>query len=264
MISFTSLFSGSSKNASLISCDNQRIVVGCGGSFKALKKQLESFGTSPEEITAVFITHSHTDHISALSGILKLNPDIRIYSSFGTHEELFDMGIKMHKENRIILDPDEEYNLGDFAVNPFMIPHDTKEPFGYNFYIDGKWMTVATDIGYVYDGLENKIKSNEFILLESNHDINMLKCCGRPYSIINRILGKKGHLCNEASAAFSTSLAKRGLKRIMLGHLSKDANTTDLAYRTSFEHLSNEGIIPGKDILLKIAPRDELSETVTF
>ena len=119
-------------------------------------------------------------------------------------------------------------------------------------------------MGCITEELATNFKGNDFIFLESNHDVEMLKSSQRPYNIKQRILGNKGHLSNEVSAEFSLSLAKQGLKRIMLGHLSGEANTPELAYRvTEKSYLSND-IKPDKDIILKVAPRGELSDMVEF
>ena len=261
MVSFTSLYSGSDKNASLISTDNHNILIDCGGTVKSLNTQLSLLGKSLSDITHIFITHSHSDHTSALKVLLK-NYDIKIFASLGTHEEIFDSGIDMHKENRIVLYPDTKYDLDGFIVSSFVIPHDTSEPFGYNFEIEDKKITFATDIGYIFEGLENKIIAKDLLFFESNHDIDMLKNCNRPPHLVNRILGKKGHLCNCVSAEFTSKLVKKGLKRLMLGHLSNDANTVELAYETTKNCLINNNIIPDKDIEFYIAKRNEISKTI--
>ena len=258
MVSFTSLYSGSRKNASLISSENSDILIDCGGSLKSLNDQLNRLGKDISEITHIFITHSHSDHIAALKTIINKH-DIKIYASLGTHEEIFDMGINMHKENRVVLYPDTWYDLGTFSVCAFITPHDTSEPFGYNFEIEGKKITLATDIGFIFDGFENKITAKDLLFFESNHDVEMLKKCNRPIHIINRILGKKGHLCNCASAEFTARLAKHGLKRLMLGHLSNDANTADLALETTRKCFIDNNLTETE---IYLASRDGLSETI--
>ncbi len=258
MVSFTSLYSGSRKNASLISSDHANILIDCGGSLKSLNDHLNRLGKDISGITHIFITHSHSDHIAALKAIIK-KYNIKIYASLGTHEEIYDMGINMHKENRVVLYPDTWYDLGRFSVCAFITPHDTSEPFGYNFEIDEKKITVATDIGFIFEGFENKITAEDLLFFESNHDVEMLKRCNRPMHIINRILGKKGHLCNCASAEFTAKLAKRGLKRLMLGHLSNDANTSDLALETTRNYFLNNSITETE---IYLASRDGLSETI--
>lgn len=262
MVSFTALYSSSRKNCCLITNENKKILLDCGGTLKCLKEGLNGLNTSLEEISAIFITHSHTDHIKALPLVLKANPEVKVYASFGTHEELCDMGINMKKESRILLDADVKYDLGDMAVEAFYVSHDTKEPFGYNFFLEDKIISAATDIGYIYEGFFDKIKSNEFLYFESNHDIEMLKNCNRPYSIISRIMSNKGHLCNNVSAEFILNKANNGLKRVMLAHLSRDANTPELAYNTTAMGLQKGGFKIEKDVELYIAPGEEASNTI--
>lgn len=262
MVSFTALYSGSRKNCCLITSEKTKILLDCGGSLKNIKDGLNALHTDLNEISAVFITHSHTDHIKALPLLLKAKPDIKVYASFGTHEELCDMGIDMHKESRILLDPDIRYSLGEMDIEAFCVPHDTKEPFGFNFYMEDKIISAATDIGYIYEGFFYKTKSSDLLYFESNHDIEMLKNCNRPLSLISRIMGKKGHLSNESSAEFTLSKVRNGLKRIMLAHLSRDANTPELAYKTTQNILENNGFKLNKDFELYVAPGNELSKTI--
>lgn len=263
MVKFVSLFSGSDKNSSVFSYKSTNIMVDCGGSLKAISGQLKEIDMSIGEIDALFITHSHSDHIASLSMIIK-NTDIPIYASYGTHEEIFDMGINMPKDRRIIIYDNMPFEIDNIIAESFKTPHDTKYSLGYNFYFREKTSTFATDIGHIDLTLEQNFKGRDFLFLESNHDVEMLKNSPRPYSVKNRILGLNGHLSNEVSSEVSEKLVKKGLKRLMLGHLSGDANTPELAYNVTKNRFIQAGIKVDDDISLNIAPRGMLSKVIEF
>ena len=263
MVSFVSLYSGSSKNASLLKYKNTNILVDCGGSFKQIKDQLSKVDMNISDIDALFITHSHSDHINALPMIIN-NTEIPIYTSYGTHEEIFDKGINMPKYRRIIIPDKQEFSIGNIDASAFKTPHDTKFSIGFNFYLGNKSMSYATDIGYMSDELLQEFKGRDFLFFESNHDVEMLKNSKRAEFIKQRILSNEGHLSNETSALYSSKLVKMGLKRLMLGHLSGEATTPELAYNVTKEKMESEGIKINNDLLLSVATRDVLSEIITF
>ena len=263
MVKFVSLFSGSSRNASVFRYKNTNVLIDCGGSMKQIKEGLDEIGINTDDINALFITHSHIDHINALSMLIKYT-DIPVYASYGTHEEIFDKGINMAKDRRVIIPEMQGFSVGDIDVCSFKTPHDTNGSMGFNFFFGNKSASYATDIGCIEDGFKEKIMGKDFLFFESNHDITMLKNCYRPEHIKQRILGNKGHLSNEVSADFSVNLAKDGLKRLMLGHLSGEANTPELAYRVTDLKMKEQGIKTGKDLLLWVASRDKRSELIEF
>lgn len=263
MVRFVSLYSGSDKNSAVFSYKNTNIMIDCGGSFKQLKEQLDKVDLKFSDIDALFITHSHTDHIKSLPMIIK-NTDIPVYTSFGTHEEIFDMNINMPKDNRIIIYDNRRFSVGNIDAECFKTPHDTKYSIGFNVYFKSKTATFATDIGCVTDELKVNFKGRDFVFLESNHDVEMLNNSNRPYSLKRRILSDRGHLSNEISANFSKELATDGLRRLMLGHLSGEANTPGLAYEVTKQKMENNGIKIDKDILLRIAQRGILSDIIDF
>jgi len=263
MVRFVSLFSGSDKNSSVFSYKNTNIMIDCGGSFKQILSKLKELDMSFSDIDALFLTHSHTDHISSLSMIVK-NTDIPVYASYGTHEEIFDMGINMPKDSRIIIYDNKPFEVKHIVSECFKTPHDTRYSLGYNFLFDKKSATFATDLGHINEAIKVSFKGRDFVFLESNHDIEMLKNSARPYNIKKRIMGDNGHLSNKVSSEFSTELVKKGLKRLMLGHLSGEANTPELAYSVTKNRFLMEGIKANNDVLLKVAPRGEMSDIVKF
>lgn len=263
MVRFVSLFSGSDKNSSVFTYKNTNIMIDCGGSFRQLSNKLQELDMSFSDIDALFITHSHSDHVGSLPMIVK-HTDIPVYASYGTHEEIFDSGVNMQKDSRIIIYDNKPFEVKDIVAECFKTPHDTRYSLGYNFSFGEKNATFATDLGHISSEVKDGFKGKEFVFLESNHDVEMLKNCARPYSIKQRILSDNGHLSNEVSSEFSAGLVKKGLKRLMLGHLSGEANTPDLAYSVTCNRYLKEGIKVNDDVLLKIAPRGEMSDIINF
>ncbi len=260
---FTSLYSGSDKNCLVLTYGKTKLLIDCGGSMKAIRERLSALNMEPEDCSALLITHEHVDHIHALKTLVKQTP-MKIYASYGTHKAIYQSGIDMDPHRRIIVEANTLFDIGEIGVEPFATPHDAAEPFGYNFYCGEKTASVATDLGHIPQHFEQTVKGRDFLFLESNHDVALLNQTNRPYSLKKRILGDKGHLCNPISADFAAALARQGLKRLMLGHLSGDANNPALAYRTAAETLERQNVKVREDILLGVAMRGTLSETVCF
>jgi phosphoribosyl 1,2-cyclic phosphodiesterase len=163
-------------------------------------------------------------------------------------------------ENRVAFCTGEEFEIGDICVRPFSIPHDAAEPVGYNFFTQGKRITTATDIGHMNRELLSYIEGNDLLLLESNHDIEMLKVGPYPWSLKKRILGDHGHLSNENCAKVIAYLAERGTRNFILGHLSQENNFPELAYQTTFNALNEKKIAVGSDVQLEVALRDRVGQ----
>jgi phosphoribosyl 1,2-cyclic phosphodiesterase len=170
-----------------------------------------------------------------------------------------DLG-NIKTENKKVFDTHKEICIKDICVRPFSIPHDASEPVGYNFLMNDTKVTLATDIGHVNEGLVSQLEGSEMILIESNHDIEMLKCGSYPYFLKQRILGERGHLCNEAAGELVAHLAMKGTSRFLLGHLSRENNFPQLAYQTVYNALESRKIKVGKDVLLDVADRESRSK----
>ena len=149
-------------------------------------------------------------------------------------------------------------------VRGFSTSHDAADPLGYSFFHDGKKVTVATDTGVITDTVRQNVLDSDVVLLESNHDIDMLKNGRYPYYLKKRILGDHGHLSNDTAADFLVELIENGTERIFLGHLSEENNTPDIAFDTACGKLKENGINPKCDVNLKVASRYYASEAVTL
>jgi phosphoribosyl 1,2-cyclic phosphodiesterase len=156
----------------------------------------------------------------------------------------------------------QPFKIGDIEVNTFSTPHDAIEPVGFNFCCNKKKVTIATDIGHIHKSLLNNLVGSDMILLESNHDIEMLKVGRYPWPLKQRIMSDKGHLCNDMAAKVVAYLAANGTKKFLLGHLSKENNFPELAFQTVKNALTEKSVAAGRDVYVGIAYRDRVSESL--
>lgn len=254
---FLSLVSGSSGNCTLISDGKTTLLADCGLSCKALEQALSQVGINPCDISGLLITHEHSDHIKG-AGVVSRKYNLPIFATVKTHE-CMDIG-RIDENNIKYISPDIDFEIGSIGVKPFSIPHDAANPVGYNFFFGEKKLSLATDIGKMNDYIFEHLKGSIAVLLESNHDINMLKFGRYPQVLKKRILGDSGHLSNEAAAQTVLELVKCGTRHIMLGHLSNENNTPRLAYTETVNLLSKNGVDLKKDAAITVASRYEVSK----
>lgn len=259
---FCSLYSGSSGNCIFVSTENAKILIDAGLSGKAIQSGLSKINESISDIDGIFITHEHSDHIKG-AGIVSRKYDIPIYANKITWESMLPMLGKLSEHNIRVMD-NECMELNDLYIKSFEIPHDAACPRGYSVTDGKKKVCVATDMGYFTDKVKEEISDADIVLLESNHDVEMLKSGPYPYVLKRRILGNKGHMSNDDCGKAIVDITGDKLKRIMLGHLSKINNYPDLAYMTVVNILKENSIKLNKDIILSIAKRDVPSGYIEF
>lgn len=230
MVRFLSLVSGSSGNASLIMDDNTTILIDCGLSGVKLKEKLEALGINPCSLSAMLITHEHSDHTKG-AGVAARKYGLPVYATPDTFNAMNIGKIDNSQLHRIA--PGIEFKVGTITVRPFSIPHDAVDPVGYSFFAEDKKYTLATDIGCMTEALYNNLTGSDSIILESNHDVDMLRYGSYPFYLKERILGSCGHMSNDLTAQVAISLAKSGTKHIMLAHLSHENNTPEIAKITT-------------------------------
>ncbi|PYG87182.1 phosphoribosyl 1,2-cyclic phosphodiesterase [Ruminiclostridium sufflavum DSM 19573] len=257
MVKFCSLFSGSSGNALFIGTDKTKLLIDAGLSGKRILEALCSIGENPAELNAILISHEHIDHVRG-AGILSRKQDIPIYANESTWCAM-EKGLgPVRLENRVAFCTENEFEIGDICIKPFSIPHDAAEPVGYSFFAQGKRITTATDIGHMNDEILAHIEGNDLLLIESNHDVEMLKVGPYPWHLKKRIMGDNGHLSNESCAEVIARLAERGGRRFILGHLSNENNFPELAYQTTLNALNEKKIAVGSDVFVEVALRDRV------
>jgi len=264
MFTLVSLFSGSSGNAIFISGNNTKILVDAGLSGTKIERALSSIGEDICNIQAILISHEHMDHIMG-AGVLARRFGIPIYANKNTWNAMANIiNIrKLHPNCIRVFDTGDIFSIGDIEIHTFRIPHDAAEPVGFNFLCNGKKLTVATDMGHINSNLLSNLEGSDMILIESNHDIEMLKMGRYPWPLKRRIMGDRGHLCNDVAAQVVAYLASMGTKKFLLGHLSKENNFPELAFETVKNALMEKSIIVGRDVYLGVAMRDRVSEAIS-
>ena len=256
MIKFCSLISGSSGNCTFISSGDTKLLIDCGMSGKNLEKLLSLIDVRPSDINAMLITHEHTDHVRG-AGVVCRRYNIPIAATQKTHMAM-DIG-NISDENRILINPYEDFEIGNIGIKAFSIPHDAADPVGYSFFAENKKYTLATDMGNMSDRLLDEIKGSHSVILESNHDVEMLRIGPYPYPLKQRILGDFGHLSNELAAQTALALVKSGTQNIMLGHLSENNNTPEIAQLETYNVLTQAGVKVGTDVSLCVARRHNIT-----
>lgn len=249
------LFSSSTGNSTYISTSQGGFLVDAGGSYKGICTAISNCGGSIEDIRAIAVTHEHGDHIKGLKTLLK-TLKIPLIASKETLETLSDndfipVGTKIIEANK------EEIAFGDVCVQRFATSHDCEGSSGYKFTLpDGKHIAVCTDLGIVTDSVREALTGCELVMLESNHDVQMLKKGPYPPLLKLRILSDVGHLSNAACSAELPNLLKSGTTRFVLGHLSQKNNLPLLALSAAKASLMDIGAKLITDYLLYIARPD--------
>lgn len=249
---FLSLSSGSSGNAAIIKHKTTTLLIDCGISGKRLIEILSGADIDPNTINAMLITHEHSDHISG-AGVVSRKYDIPVYATEKTHEAM-NIG-RISEKNIKIIKANSGFSIGDIGIRSFSIPHDAADPVGYAFSTGKKKYAVATDMGEMTEEVFRAISGSDRIMLEANHDVDMLMYGDYPYQLKKRILGKRGHLSNDSAAENALKLVEGNTTQIMLSHLSDKNNDPDVAYKTVEIFLKNNGVEPGRDIRLSVAAR---------
>jgi phosphoribosyl 1,2-cyclic phosphodiesterase len=238
------LYSGSGGNSTFIRVGDSAILIDAGKSARALCRALTDIGEDIENISAIFITHEHTDHVSALEMIAKKHAiPIHITS---VSAERFDQKSTPYCFSKLITHPVEFCErVGEMNVRSFRTPHDSRMSVGYRIeFFDGereRAIGYATDIGYISEEIYSSLLGCELVVIESNHDIDMLMTGPYPRDLKLRVASKRGHLSNRECAEFAITLAENGTKAFMLAHLSKENNDPCLALEKTERAISGFG-----------------------
>jgi phosphoribosyl 1,2-cyclic phosphodiesterase len=237
-----SIASGSSGNCTYVGSSRTNLLVDAGISAKRIESGLNEIDVKPDTIQGILVTHEHTDHIMGLR-VLARRYRIPIYATYGTIREIRSLKAAQDISDELFLPvkPNEPFRINDITIEPFSTSHDAADPVCYTMQADGRKLGIATDLGMYDDYIVSKLDSSDLLMVEANHDVNMLMVGRYPYFLKQRILGIRGHLSNEASAELISRLAGIRLKHVLLAHLSKENNYEELAYETVLCGLSDKG-----------------------
>ena len=240
--------------------ENSRVLVDAGFSPRQIRQRLATIGRTPENLSAILITHEHSDHISGLFGLAE-KFKIPIYCNRdtqdaivwalkqrwnGKRDPLFD-GMEKTTDDFLtklewrLFQTGDRFELDDLLVETFPIPHDAQDPVGFLLCTPAANLGFVTDLGHMTKLVIERIRAANVLVLESNHDIRMLQDSRRSWSLKQRILGRHGHLCNEAAADAAVEIMSDGLKHLYLAHLSRECNDPQLAMRVMTGRLGQIG-----------------------
>lgn len=251
------LGSGSKGNCTLVASESSTILIDAGLTLAEIEAKLDALGVSPNYINGILVTHEHSDHIK----------------SVGKFSKKYNVPVYAHKNEWFVLDSklkdipqhlkyafdDRDFFVANFTVSAFEVSHDANMCVGYSIYSNGAKFSIATDLGICPDKIVEKLKGSQLVLLEANHDENLLANNSKyPLILKKRILSNKGHLSNKQSAQVILKLVG-GTNQVLLGHLSEENNSPTLAYNTIKSILAENGIIEGKHIFIDVASQHTMS-----
>lgn len=238
MFEVTTLASGSEGNATLVRNEAAAILIDAGLSAKQLTARLVATGLVPERLSGILLTHEHSDHTSALK-VLLARHQLPVFCNALTARALQDAGL-VHG-NWKLFQTSSEFEIGGFEIRAFSVPHDAADPVGFRIASNGSCFGVLTDLGYATRLVFDMLRGIRALLIETNHDEELLqKDPWRPWSVKQRILSRHGHLSNAAAARVLGEL-EAPLQHIVLGHLSRDCNSPQLALDCATRGLANSG-----------------------
>lgn len=255
---FCPLYSGSSGNALLVLADGAAILVDAGLPGRVVVEALAAAGVAPEQLSGILVTHEHSDHVKGV-GILARRYRLPVYANAGTWRGMLPLIGEIPPAQVRVFETERDFYLGGVNVLPYKTPHDANESVGFVFQSGGSKLSILTDAGHVNERMLDAVSGSGLILIESNHDVEMLKAGRYPFPLKRRILGDEGHLSNDACGAALTALYGRGVRRAVLGHLSRENNFESLALETVRAALRASDV-PDEAFALSVAHRDRVGE----
>lgn len=262
-VSLTVLASGSRGNCSLLTSSHTRILVDAGISCRETLRRLQAVQES-HNVNGIVITHEHSDHIGGLVTLAR-KLKTTVYMTGATHQtwqrsERHKANGKSHLDRLELINAGRAFSIGDICIQPFTVPHDASDPVMFTFRAEGIKIGVVTDLGYLPASVCDAIRGCDGLVIESNHDVEMLRIGPYPWAVKQRVMSRVGHLSNEALADFFARDYDGDAAFVVLAHLSEQNNHPDLARRTA------EGALGGRRSLLQnrlmLASQDQPLETI--
>lgn len=243
-VSVTVLASGSKGNCTLVASGRTRLLVDAGLSCRETQRRLALRGDSSAGIDAILITHEHSDHVGGLY-VLAKRLKVPVYMTAATHAAYRkwardSAGNRVTLERLEVFEAGRSFEIGDVAVTPFTIPHDAVDPVGFTFRSEGIKVGVCTDLGYMPASVKHHLHGCQVLMIESNHDLEMLRGGPYPWAVKQRVMSRVGHLSNDALADFLTTDYDGSAQYVILAHLSEQNNDPEIARMTAERALGEQ------------------------
>jgi phosphoribosyl 1,2-cyclic phosphodiesterase len=263
-VSVAVLASGSRGNSTLLSSAKTHILVDAGLSCREICKRMKAVGFTPDCLSAVLITHEHVDHIAGLR-VLARKLSVPVFITSATHRtwaraQQDETGEVPEIRKLEVFASGHKFQVGDIEITPFTIPHDAIDPVGFAFRVEGVKVAIATDLGYLPASVLDHLRGCEVLVIESNHDLEMLRGGPYPWSIKQRVMSRVGHLSNEALADFFLRDYDGNAAYVVLAHLSEQNNHPEVARRAAEHALASRRTLLSNRVLL--ATQDQPLEPI--
>lgn len=266
-LQFCSIASGSKGNCYLVKAGGSVLLIDAGISGKKIEEGLLEAGIRSDQVDGVLVTHEHSDHIKGIKMVCKKSEKAYIYANMPTWEQIADE--KLEGRHRVFRSG-EMFSIKDIQILPFKVHHDAVEPVGFSIRYEDRKLCILTDTGHISEEIYEEIKDANLLVLESNHEINVLKMCKYPYQVKMRILGDHGHLSNNAASECIVNILKDkcrencdGKCTVLLAHLSKENNTPGMAKLAVRNALEENGLLSGDKIGFEVITQDKQSAIYT-
>jgi phosphoribosyl 1,2-cyclic phosphodiesterase len=259
MIRICLLGSGSSGNATLVSSGNTHVLIDCGLTARRIARQLGELGLTAEKLAGILISHEHTDHIRGLGTLLR-NVDVPIVASRLTAGEITGLN---GAPPPVLFEPGEPFAMGELEIQPFDVSHDAVEPCGFVFRARGAQAAYVTDLGCITELVRRRVRGSHCLIIESNHDEDMLKVGPYPWPLKQRVMSRLGHLSNRALAEFLAGEFDGAARTLVLAHLSRQNNHPELARQAAADALANRSLARAEDCRILVAEHHRATPVIT-
>ena len=233
----------------------------CGLSGVEVKRRLKKAGLSVHDLSGILLSHEHQDHIKG-AGVLSRQLQLPLFANRATWEGASSSLGKIEPHNRVIIN--RGFVLGGMAIQSFSLPHDARDPVGFIIRYRGIRVGLATDLGCIQEDIIQRLEGCDLVILEANHDLELLRNGSYPPSLKKRILGPEGHLSNDDAGAVAARLTQAGVKKIILAHLSRDNNRPELAYYTVKNFITDTGAVIDSDLSLDLVEHFQSKDPINL
>jgi phosphoribosyl 1,2-cyclic phosphodiesterase len=259
-LSFLVLGSGSSGNSTLVSDGQENVLVDIGLSARETTRRLRGCGIEPEAISAIVVSHEHGDHCRGVFPFAK-NLEIPVFMTDGAFDA---SGMALDARRRRRIESGVPFDVHGLQFTPFSVPHDAADPIAFSIEKNGVKMAIVLDLGYISNLVVERLKGCDAIVLESNHDLSMLKVGPYPWSLKQRVMSRSGHLSNDAVAEYLANGFDGKARNLILAHLSRMNNLPEIAVLSAKHALEERAGLRSLQTKLEFAKHDEVSEFYRF